>query len=174
MAYTHAAWRCVPWPARSSGEDGHFLRGFAAAGLPVAARAETGRAVTVLHLQHGANMGRSVCQAARADTAAIAALLERFEEACRRIINLPQAEYDQMGGRLLYQGLHSLALTAEPPPAAKGLYLLTDDGGAEYEQWKQSSVGLHPQRERMLRRQREHLCQRAAPADAEPGAGSGE
>uniref|UniRef100_A0A7S4RAW0 MYND-type domain-containing protein n=1 Tax=Alexandrium monilatum TaxID=311494 RepID=A0A7S4RAW0_9DINO len=154
MAYTYAAWRCVAWPPLTSGEDRHFLRGVTAAGLPVATRADTGKNMTVLHLQHGNNMGRSICQRARADTAVVSLMLRRFEEACRRILKLPQAEYDQMGGGLLCQQLHGLKLTPDPPPAARGLLLAAAEDGAEsYDAWARSEAGLHPHRKGLLRQQ---------------------
>lgn len=158
MVYTHAAWRSVTWPPVTLAADRHFLCGALALGLPVATRAETGRAMTVLHLQHGRNMGRSVCQKARTDTGAVKMMIERFEEACRRILSIPQTEYDQMGGSLLYQGLCGLSLTVDPP-AARGLFLLTGgDAGDAYREWEQSSIGIHPEREGMLQRQQEHLA----------------
>jgi len=153
MVYTHAAWRSVTWPAMTTGEDRLFARCMLASGLPVATRAESGRGMTVLHLQHGRNMGRSVCHKARTDTRAVMMTLERLEEACRRIINLPQTEYDQMGGSLLYQGLRGLTLRASLA-APQGLHLLVEgDGTDAYRAWEQSSLGLHPDRGRMLQQQ---------------------
>jgi len=107
-------------------------------------------------------VGRSVCQRARADASAVTALIRRFEEACRRIIKVSQSDYDQLGGSLLYQALHGLSLTPEPPPA-RGLFLVGAEGGREgYDAWVQSEVGLHPQREAMLGQQQDRLCCQAA------------
>merc|ERR550525_2022237 len=105
----------------TSGEDALVLEGFKALGLPVTTRAETGRIITVLHVQHGKNVGHSFCHVGRADTKAIKTQIDRFELACRRILRIPQAEYDQMGDSLLYPGLHCVALSSEAPAVAKGL-----------------------------------------------------
>lgn len=156
MVYTYAAWRCVPWPPRTCGEDALYLRAFQDAGLPVVSRADDGRAVTMLHVQHGRNMQRSVCHAMRTDTAAMAAMMGRFETACRRLMKINLQEYEEGGETLLYT--YTLSLKAEPPPP-RGMYILAteDEGGADDEafaEWRASCMGVHPDREAMLQRQR--------------------
>lgn len=158
MIYTYAAWRCLPWPALSFHEDRLFLQGFAEVGLPVSSRSDAGRAPTVLHLQHGSNMRASVAKNACADARAIAKQVERFEQACRRIIKLPQADYDKMGGSLLHPRLFSVALTAERPPAAKGVFLALEDTDAcaddsQYDVWRRSCKGVHRKRKELLEAQ---------------------
>merc|ERR1712039_857980 len=116
MVYTYAAWCTVPFPLTTSGEDICLLRAFRSAGLSVTSRAETGN-MTFLHLQHGRNFGRCVCRKPRFDDS-VKTMISRFETACRRIINLSQAEYDQMGGKLLYPALHSISVLREVPAAS--------------------------------------------------------
>lgn len=158
MVYTYAAWCNVPWPHVSSNEDKSLLHGFAQVGLPIATRAEIGRAMTILHVQHGGNMGRSVCHTIRTDGSAIKTMIDRFEQACRRILQIPEPEYDQMGHTILHPAVHSVAIVAVAPAKPTGLHLLAEDenGVKLYEAWQQSGAGLHPNRAKMLQDQREH------------------
>merc|ERR1712224_245480 len=55
----------------------------------------------------------------RTDTAAMAAMLGRFETACRRLMKINLQEYEEGGESLLYS--YSLSLNADPPPP-RGMY----------------------------------------------------
>jgi len=159
MVYTHAAWRCIPWAQASSGEDAAWLHACTRIGLPITSRAESGRALTVLHLQHGMNMGTSTCTSARADSAAISTMIVRFDQACRRIIGVSEAEYDAIGECLLYRGLQGITLTKEMK-SPKGAFLLEDAKNIqEYYAWRDSGIGLHPDRDQSLGKQLAHIMQ---------------
>jgi len=167
MVYTHAAWRSVPWPPWSLREDRALLRAAAAAGLPVSTRVEAGRALTVLHVQHGRNMQRSVCNVVRKDGKAIVSMIHRFEDACRRIMNITLKDYQESGTGLLHPKLRAAKLVSDPPSAPIGVFPLLDgDSAAEDEgsgtvvercrTWLAApgGAGVRPDRENLLCEQR--------------------
>lgn len=138
FVYTQAAWRSLPWPSVMVGEDLALLRGFSEVGLPVASVSEKHLLSTVFHVQHGRNLCGSVCHLMREDVDFVSTVLSRFETACRRIIGVSQAEYDQAGGHgLLHCGLG--AMKFGPGPPSNSVFLCADQGAHAYDEWRQSS-----------------------------------
>ena len=102
-------------------------------GLPVASVSEKQLLSTVFHVQHGRNLCGSVCHLTREDVDFVSTVLSRFETACRRIIGVSQAEYDQAGGHgLLHCGLG--AMKFGPGPPSNSVFLCADqakEGGVD-------------------------------------------
>jgi len=157
MVYTYAAWRSIPWPHWTVGEDAAFLAAFDEVGLPITGRAEPSRgAMLALKTQHGRNMQRSVCHTSRRDVAAITAMINRYEEACRRMMKINLQEYSEAGETMLYRKLLTLNLSAEQSEP-KGLYVLdaADADEERYRAWQASAEGQSPDLPWLLRRQAE-------------------